>query len=435
MINKINVLEIVDSFGYAGSQRNMVTFAKHLNKDRFNVYVAGYKEGGVQTKKLDSLNIEYFVGNNTAERIVRFIADKKIDVLHIHRRGKQVMIETSIILDAKRNNPNLIILENNIFGEYDALAYPTIDCSFFQSMMHVNERFLPRSNKELDFSRMRVMYNMVDGEEFKQFKLSKKQILDKKKELGIKQNEFVVGKIARPDVAKWSDLVLEMLPHLVKLNPNIKLILVGVPESRKKVIKKSKYKEKIIIMDELRTDEAVHSFYQIIDVLAHSSKIGECNGNTINEAMFWMKPVVTNSTPQKDNGQLEQVYHMQTGIIANNPQSFAKAIYFLYSDLDIKEDLIQNAYDQIIENNDPYKITKHLERVINEKRLLTDVMDNEVTVPSLKDIIDYKTEYKNSLEWNFYELSFIEKISNMLLVPYKFYFKVHDFIEHKTRKG
>ena len=66
-----------------------------------------------------------------------------------------------------------------------------------------------------------------------------------------------------------------------------------------------------------------------IDILAHSSLIGESFGCTIAEAMSQGKPVIVNSTPYFDNAQIELVDHNKNGYIANNPEAYANAVYDL----------------------------------------------------------------------------------------------------------
>ena len=436
---KINILEMHSSLGYAGGQRNMVSFAKFLNKDLFNVFVCGYLEGGSQELKLKELNIPYCSALGKIDVIKDFIVKNKIDVIHIHRSGHYNTFETQIINTAKSINTQMVVIEKNVFGKFDQISHKQLDCSFFQSIMHLNERYLPSSGLKFDFEKMKVMYNIVDKDEFEKYRLNEKEILEFKKSIGIKSEDFIVGKIARPHVAKWSDLILDMMPYLVKLIPEIKLVIIGVPQSRKIIIEKSSYKDKIIILEPTANDKFIHSFYQSIDLLAHASKIGECNGNTINEAMFWGKPVVVNSTPHKDNGQLEQVLHMKNGIIANYPQTYARAIFYLYNNKEKLNQMSSQAIESISINNNPLKIVRMLEKfifeTINRKRIFNNNLVGDYNMvnffPSETDIINYYKEYRVRLNNDFGKLSLKEKIINKLILPKKFYFKVKDFLEDK----
>jgi glycosyltransferase involved in cell wall biosynthesis len=437
---KIKVLEMHSSFGYAGGQRNLFSFAKYFDRNLFEVFAASYIEGGVYEDKLNQIGVKTLVSRSEAKPILDFIAQNKIDVIHIHRSGGTVAIETAILQGAKKINPNLIIVEKNIFGKYDAENVDIIGCSFFQSMMHLNERYLRASGSVFDFVRMKVMYNMVDGKEFEKHVLTPEQVLEERKKLGIGKNDFVLGRIGRPDIAKWSDLVIGMAPYLVKLLPNFKFILMGVPLSRKKIIKNSALSDHYIILEPSSDEKVVHTFYQVIDVLGHSSKIGECNGNTINEAMYWRKPVITNSTPKKDNGQLEQFEHMKSGIVANHPQTFARAVEFLAKNKAAAKSMGDEAYWRVAKINEPLTTVKRMEKYLAEtvgasicswSQSILDKYNQITYYPGAKEIENYGRIYKNRLREDYGKLTISEIVSNKLKIPRKFITKIEDFIEHR----
>lgn len=438
---KINILELHSSMSFSGGgQRVIVTFAKHLDKSLFNVFAGSYMVGGFQQSRFQEMGVPSVAGDGNPEAVLQFIRENKIDVLHIHRSGHHVPIESAIIEGAKKINPQLVVIEKNVFGKFDPISGSAIDCSFFQSMMHVNERFLPASGMTFDFDRMKVLYNPINIEPQDLTHDTAEDIAQYKERLGIGPDDFVIGKIARAHIAKWSDLVLDAMPYLVKLVPNVKFILVGVPNSRKRRIERSKYKDHFIIYKEIDDWREECLFFQAIDVLAHSSKIGECNGNTINDAMYWKKPVVVNSTPHKDNGQLEQVERMKTGIVANYPQTFARALAYLHDNPQVCMDMGVAGHDRVARINDPATIVRQLEKVcverLSEKGRVfgQGMMDFYGTIgyyPNEDDIVGYREEYKKRLQWEFGDLSVGEKIINFLRKPIKFYYKIADFLEHR----
>lgn len=437
---KINILEMHSSLGYAGGQRNMVTFAKYLRKDIFNVSVCAYRTGGPLEAVLSDMKIPYLIANNDASKVIEFVKSNKIDVIHIHRSGGSVPLETQILQEAKKYNPNLVIIQKNVFGKYDPAIAEIMDCSFLQSMMHLNERYLVAAQKDFDFDKEKVLYNMVDSEEFSAYKVSAEEIACYKKELGIDEDDFVVGKVARPALEKWSDLIIEMIPFLIKKLPKIKVVIIGCPPSRVRYIERSVYKKHFCLLPETSDQAKLHLFYQAIDVLAHSSKIGECNGNTINEAMFWRKPVLVNSTPRKDNGQLEQIQHKISGIIANTPPALAQAIAWLAQNPKEYAKMAEEAYQQISLVNNPRLVTSQIEKFLVEK--LADKQDPACLSlcdeyakikynPSKSDIINYRVEYRKRLAWNYGSLTWFERCKLLQIFPHRVYFKVRDFVEHK----
>ncbi len=441
----INVLAVHGLLIHAGGPRNMLTFAKHMDKEIFDVSILGYQGGGPLEPEIKAAGIPYHVSDSDVDDCLRYIAERKIDVLHLHRSGGTVAFETELVTKAREANPDLIVIEKNVFSKYDPTLEPVISSSMFQCMMHINERYLPASGVPFDAAKHKVFYNMIDREALDQYLASSAEIAAFRTELGIPADAYVIGKVGRPRIEKWSDLILDMMPHLVQLIPNICLVIVGVPESRKRKIARSSYADHVIIIDRLDDQARLHLFYQTIDTLAHSSKIGECNGNAINEAYYWGKPVVVNSTPTRDNGQLEQVSHLFNGIVANTPQSFARAVAWLAAHPEEAAAMGAEGHDQSVTLNDPATMTRQLERIIVElahaKGLASDDLNARYqAVPFAvtgEMIVDYREEYQRRLAWEFAPPSTAEQIRLLLARPGKFIQKIKDYLDHRaqSRRG
>ncbi len=185
------------------------------------------------------------------------------------------------------------------------------------------------------------------------------------------------------------------------------------------------------------------SLYQVLDVLVHSSKIGESCGNSINEAMHWNKPVVVNSTPWADNGQLEQVDHGITGYIASTPQIFARAVENLYKNSDLRQKMGQSGKNKIVKLQLAETVTAQYEKLyvqlLNNKDVAIepDLQEKvnlyEYSIDN-EEIENFPTTYASLLKNEFDKLSFGEKFINYLLWPRKFYRKVIDYIDANIKK-
>lgn len=436
---KINVLEISPLLDYAGMARNMMSFAKRLNPNLFKVSVLGYRGGGCQEEVLRQNKIDYLVGSDLP-KIVEFAEQQRIDLVHIHRSGKTIPLETEILKTLAKVNNRLLIIETNIFGQFDPVNNSKISCHLFQSMMHIHERYLKSAQENFDFSKHKTFYCTVEADDFSKYTLTPEQIASYKEKLGIKPDEFVIGKSARPDLAKWSDLVLEMAPKAFKMMPKLKFIIMGLPESRRKIIKKKWWADKIIVLPVTIEQASLHAFYQSLDLLVHNSKIGECNSNTLNEAIFWGKPIVTNSTPRRDNGQLEQVHHMENGLIANYPQTFARAIKYLYDNQAVGQKMGELGRAMVLDKYSPVKRTRELEKLFVEKLLkngkkfpaeIIEYYNKILYYPSEQEIVEYKKEYQNRLKLSFGSLTGFESLENISRWPRRFYYKGRDFLEHR----
>lgn len=444
MERPLTVFELHSSFSYAGGgQRALVTFAKYMDKEFFRPVCIAYREDGAQRQALEAAGIDAIFAPN-ADEVLRLVAERRPAILHIHRSGGHVPMEADIILGAKRIDPGIIVIEKNVFGLYDPSIEGAIDCSLFQSMMHIHERYLPASGKRFDFGRMKVFHNPVDADQLTAFRATPDEIAAYKAMLGIAPDEFVLGKIARPHIAKWSDLIVEMLPYFARLVPRFKFFMVGVPDSRMRSLRSGPYAPRLILRKSIDDEREECLFYQSIDVLAHSSKIGECNGNTINEAMFWGKPVVTNSTPRRDNGQLEQVVHGETGFIANHPQTFARALATLHVDPGLRARMGARGREEIIRENTAPLMARRLEKCFFEvlaRRgvpIGRDIAERYGAIryfPSEEEIVGYPALYTERLRIDFGDLAAGERLRNIFLSPRRVVLKARDFLEAKGFPG
>ncbi|VVB63779.1 Glycosyl transferases group 1 [uncultured archaeon] len=162
-------------------------------------------------------------------------------------------------------------------------------------------------------------------------------------------------------------------------------------------------------LDDLSERDAIR-FYSSIDVLAHSSKIGESFGYTIAEAMAAKKPVVVNSTPLEDNAQIELVDNFKTGLIANSSQPYARAIGYLLNNKLEREEMGLAGYRKAKRNYDAPSTTRVLEKIYLELAIEKGIdLDDRVTskykdinyFPSREDIISFKGEYDKRLKESF----------------------------------
>ena len=444
---KITIMQIMHSIDC--TNRIVVNFCKGMNRELFDTKVVG--QGTVRTKEKDlsDIGIEYIVANSDIDVIVAAMKRWHIDVIHMHRSGHYDPLQYEIYRRAKEWNPNIIILETNFFGKFDPKSYPLIDCSLQVSKMMLHERYLKAlgqfsptdgSATGWDFHNTKILYHPIDCTGWDRIAIRDSEVREFKERLGIRDGDIVIGKLCRPAVEKWSDLLLDMLPYLVKYVPNVKMIVQEMPESRKKRIRYNRYKDHIILRKATIDDREVALFYKTIDIYVHSSKIGESFGMTLAEAGVFRKPVVINSTPRRDNNQLEMIEHMKTGIIANHPQTFARAVALLCRDQALRVRMGEAGRAKVARMYDPRRTAEQLEKIIVEKMAEKKLPIDPVVVehygkidyfPTEAEIRAYPQEYTKRCAEEFSALTRIECCVNYLRIPKKMYLKIRDFLEHR----
>ncbi len=382
----MNILQLSLNLNLGGTEKTLQIFSKYLKRQGAKVTVAAFNSTGPRKNIILKEHIQVFNLNKNFNELKKLIEKRRIDIVHIHRSNKNALP----IIKFLKERTSVKIVETNAFGKIT--KSPTenlVDLRIFVSIFCAY-RFMKRYKIRIsDFlKKNRIIYNPIDFDEV--FNWKKKDILAYKKKIGIRATDFVIGKYGRKDYLKFGDICIEMFPYLIKKVPNIKYLIIGLPDNlKKKAIKLNVYSH-IIELKTIIQPKELSRFIATLDILAHSSLIGESFGCVYSESMAHKKPIVTNSTPFLDNAQIEIVEDGVNGKIANTPQSFAASIEYLLKD--------KNSYLKIA-NNNFNKVKKFYEAKIltNElhnfyKELLSGHHKNKYLI-SEKDLKMYNDNY------------------------------------------
>jgi len=403
-MDKINVLQVCNQLGLGGTEKTLQVFAKYLNKDLFNVYICAIHRGGEREGMLKDMGLEVYVIDSNKKRLIDLMIGKNIHILHVHRAG----VDEPLAIMAAQEARVPAIIETNVFGMVDrGEVGKLIDRHLMVSKMCALRYRSWSKMRDEEFGRkVNVVYNPVDMAEFENRDFSDEKLRQLRHELGIAPNDYVIGRIGRPDTAKWSGLCINMMTHLTREIPNVKYVIVGIPEAKISEIGKRGLASNFVFMETTSDPQKVSDFYKLIDVLAHSSRMGESFGCTIAEAMACRKPVVVNSTPLKDNAQIELVDNGKTGFIANYPKTFAEALTILLRNQDKAREMGLAGYAKVKREYEAKMVTRILEKiyveVLQEKGVMTDdriktKYEDVKYNPSREDIDKFAQEYERRL--------------------------------------
>ena len=293
----------------------MQSFVSNLNKDKFHAAVFS-PQNGPRAKLLRQSGIETFIGLDLLPLMEKF----RPNIVHIHRAG---WTEPGSLRPLKlRRIP--VIVETNVFGHHD----PSPDGKIIDRHLFVShfcaKRFEQVNSIPATAPLYSVLYNPVDTDFFA-------------KNSPVNRNfpPNIFGRISRADPGKWSDLALDILPHLSAMVTNKTIepfsytIIGGIPKAEK-YVKDNGFKEYVNFLPPVLTDAELSEFFNSISFLAHANDTGESFGLVIAEAMAAGLPVITHpSEGLKDNAQLELIDHGETGFIAKDAREYAEAIKFL----------------------------------------------------------------------------------------------------------
>jgi len=407
-LNKINVLQVCNYLGLGGTEKVLQLLAANLNRDHFSCSVCAADSLGPRADLLKGQGIEVDAAGNDLNKLTEILINRKIDLLHWHSSGEP---EPFVLIAAKQAKVPVVV-RTNVFGADDpsSLAREVSVNVFVSKMCFL--RYQRRHKLKLeDFYRdNKVIYNPVEFLAIEQAKPDSALIEELKISYGIGSKDPVIGRIGRSDDSKFGAISIDMMKYLVKLQPKVKFIAVGITQAKLRKIRHSNISGNFVFVDPTFDSRKLYQLYHLLDLYVHSAPWGESFGCSIAEAMACAKPVVTHSTPHWDNAQIELVDHGVTGLVANTPRLYAQAVDSLLSNPEKAKCMGEAGYLKAKNNFDILKIARQTEKLYLDKLVekgysfAKELMDYHISLEfpiSLEEITSYQDDYKRRLKASF----------------------------------
>ena len=392
------------SLGLGGTEKALVNYALHIDRERFDAHVVSWSESGPRAAELEAAGIPVSCAHGDLEKLSAFLSGA--DVVHLLRHGKA---EPQPVAACRKANIEVLI-DGNMFGAVDRSAdEPLFACHLFVSqtclLRYRNWVGSPPGFED----RHRVSYLPIDMPRLRSLAIDRRVA---KERLGIDPDAPVVGRFGRAADLKWRDLLVDMIPHLVALVPDVQLLYVGMTPTTQRRAGRRGVLEHLhshpVVADEAR----LAALYSACDVVVNAAAIGESLGLATAEAMALAIPVVTCSTPWADNAQVEIVDHGVTGWIANHPRPFAEAVADLLLDPSRRSAFGSAGAAKVQRLLDPVRLTRQLEQLYEHHLgVATEPLAWE---PDYADVIRFEQEYAARASQEFRPLTARERVESQL---------------------
>jgi len=393
-MKKIKVLEIVNQLGLGGTEYALQLFAKFLDKSHFEVTVISLIKGGERVQQLQNLGIKVVVLYNDFSQLPNYL--KETDVVHWHGGGS---LESELFQALKKYKPPLVI-QTNVFGIYDSSPlYDLIDFDLYISKMTMVRRMsLDHQLPDTFVSKRKVLPYPVDVDEINKLLPSNQEVKDFKDQHGL-SGCFIVGRIGRPDNNKFDLITLTGFAKFARRVKNTKFLLAGATEEMISHAESLGIRDRLIVIENTVDLKTLLIYYKAMDVFLAASQMGESFGMVIAEAMSVGTPVLTISTEEKDNAQIELINNEESGIVVKRSKtSIAQALKYLQRNPSIRLKLSQQSKLKIAKDYKAQNIVKSLEQLIlTHFQLPTDrYVEGTLLQPYSQEMIeDYKMRCKN----------------------------------------
>lgn len=191
----------------------------------------------------------------------------------------------------------------------------------------------------------------IDIDKFKLTQNIKKEIENIKKKYKIKDTDFIIGSVGRIAPEKSFDKLLYNIKEMIKVNTNIKVMLVGGGpdlDNLKELTQKLHLEDYVIFTDKVNYD-LVPAYFNTFNVIVSFSKT-ETQGLTIIEGLAASKPTIC----IEDDSFKAMIEPNYNGYLFKNDNEFKDYIFKLMNDKKLYKDMSTNA------RNSTYKYSKEV---------------------------------------------------------------------------
>jgi glycosyltransferase involved in cell wall biosynthesis len=328
---RIKVWHVANTFDYAGTERAMALWCRHLDPRVFEVSAFARLRGGPRRQELKKAGIKAVLLEQGLKDWERHLKAGRPDLVHVHRHGEADAGWSALCLAARKAGVRVIV-ETNVFGvrrRSEGPASPDV-MGFVSAFCLWRYLKWPRILPEGALGPLGVFYNPLELDAFPKRGFSPRQKKAARKALGLPADAFIVGRLGRPDIHKWPDWYLGAVKAASRMAPRLRLALMQAPAGVAAKAGRLGLTCHFLEASPLHAD--ILRFYAAVDVLAHASRVGESFGYTLAEAMACGVPVLVDSTPWADNAQVELVEHRVQGLVAARPAAYARALAALARD-------------------------------------------------------------------------------------------------------
>lgn len=357
----IRFLTLVSSLIRGGMERTAVNFALGYHRAGFPSAVFAYNGGGPREAQLKAEGIPVFIGSENPSEFAQAAEEArawKPDILHLNRPG--IADESSAAALRELIHPRLRVLETNVFGYVDDSADRVmIDLHLLLSRWCLWK--WTQSSKGLKSRSPGVVVpNSIDTPSFSP--IAADQHSTNRRAFGIPEEAFVFGRIGQATPPKWSPGLITAFEAVAKAKPDAWLAACGMPDFLREMAAKlpGDIRNRIVELPITNSDAELRRYYGLMDAFVHVSEKGESFGLVLCEAMLCELPVITMSTPLRDNSQIEVVPNGKAGIVVQSLPQLIRAMLDCQRDSMALQAMRRNARQSVIDRFDIPVVTQRL---------------------------------------------------------------------------
>jgi len=355
MSERIRVLHLVESLEVGGMENGVVNIANQIDYSCFDFMICCFSKKGDLAKRLSNQNTKVLELNygpgihpEAVFSLARLFKRNKIHVVHTHGWGAKSLVG---LLGAKlAGTPICINGEHGVLyvEKWNKLLIQRIIARMFDHTLSVSEGLKIKLINRLGLNGkdITVIPNGVDTNKFH----GNYPTEDLRKELNLKNSDFIVGVIGTLKEQKNQQIVIKALSEIRQKDYNLKLLLIGDgPDEAflQKLVTSLGITEDVLFLG-FRDD--IPELLSLMDVIVLSSILDhEGMSNVILEAMASKVPVISTVSI----GSKELIQDGETGLFFRHdqPSDLADKIILLKDNNGLRKAIITKAKKKILKDH------------------------------------------------------------------------------------
>lgn len=363
----IRVLQTIRQGKIGGGEKHVLDLVRHMNRQKFEPVVLSFTDGEM-IDELNKMDVEnHIIKTEKAfdvriwKNVASLIGSLGVDLVHSH--GTRAFSNCYWAANSLKKK-SIYTIHGWSFHPNQNYLTKTLrrTCERFLTTQSKVNIAVSNGNQEEGIERLNMNNSVVikNGVNLDVFNLHSSDYPDFRKEIGVKDNELLVGLIARITVQKDPITFLKAAKRALVHDNRIKFLIVGDGEMKKTAIK---YAVECGIMDhciflDFRTD--VPTILKAIDIYCLPS-LWEGLPIGALEAMAMGKPVVATAI----SGTVELVKHGTNGFLfpVRNEIKLAQSILELSSNHALRIEMGLRSRARIEEEHDIRMMVREIENV------------------------------------------------------------------------
>jgi len=354
---KPTIVHFIREMGLGGDTKNLIGLCL-VQRDWANVAAITWSSQSLpDTHPLPKAGVPVTTGRDSPRLIAESVAQSGSRIVVFHRNGAPSPEETPILRALA--SAGIRLFEYNTFARVDDATD-----SFWTGHCHLSRAALMQYAARRGVAVHTLQEHAAMGYAVRiPPPIGAEERAEARSTFGVPQDSFVVVRLQRPDLRKWSPVPVIAVAGLIESGVRAHLLVRAAPVERSNWVKQT-CRGHATLLPPTSDEGDIRRTIAAADVMLNYSNIGETFGLALAEGMAAGLPVVVNSTPDLDNAQVEHCQHGETGLVANRASSLGAALRYLSAHPSRAARLGEGARKYIIRMFSPDVIDARLRRFL-----------------------------------------------------------------------